>query len=49
MNYLEGQTLKNYMKTQPPMEAESAFRLMLPLMGTLAKIHSYGIIHRDIS
>lgn len=49
MNYLEGQTLKKYMKTQPPMEAESAFRLMLPLMGTLAKIHSYGIIHRDIS
>ncbi|MGI6007310.1 MAG: serine/threonine protein kinase [Ruminococcus sp.] len=49
MEFLEGRTLKQYMKDGQPLEAEQAFRMLLPLMETLKKIHSYGMIHRDIS
>lgn len=49
MNFVEGQTLKKYMENQNSMEPETAFRMMLPLMEVLDKIHACGIIHRDIS
>lgn len=49
MDFLEGQTLKKYIEQGAPMRPEDAFRLLLPLMETLRKVHSYGIIHRDIS
>ncbi|MGI6012362.1 MAG: serine/threonine protein kinase [Ruminococcus sp.] len=49
MEFLEGQTLKQYLSGGKTMEPEQAFRLLLPLMETLKKVHSYGMIHRDIS
>ena len=49
MDFLEGQTLKKYVGQNGPMDPGEAFLLMLPFMETLKKIHSYGIIHRDIS
>lgn len=49
MNYLDGITLKNYLKNKGPFAAEDIFRKMLPLMEGLGKVHKCGIIHRDIS
>ncbi len=49
MEFLEGQTLKQYLSEGKTMEPERAFRLLLPLMETLKKVHGYGMIHRDIS
>ncbi|MGI6019109.1 MAG: serine/threonine protein kinase [Marvinbryantia sp.] len=49
MDYLEGQTLKQYMSSREPLNAEQAFRLLLPLMDALQKVHERKTIHRDIS
>ena len=49
MEYLEGDTLAAYLKKHGRMDAESVFRLMLPVMRSLEKMHNTGIIHRDIS
>lgn len=49
MNYLDGVTLKTYLKGKGPFDAENIFRKMLPLMEGLERIHACGIIHRDIS
>ncbi|MBQ8041615.1 MAG: serine/threonine protein kinase, partial [Lachnospiraceae bacterium] len=50
MEYIEGMTLKNYMKALGhPMEWKQVLDLMRPVMNTLHKIHEAGIIHRDIS
>lgn len=49
MNYLDGITLKTYLKGKGPFDAENIFRKMLPLMEGLKRVHDCGIIHRDIS
>ena len=49
MEYLEGDTLAEYLKKHGRMDAEKVFRLMLPVMRSLDKMHNTGIIHRDIS
>ncbi len=49
MEYLDGINLSEYLQRNGTFEAEKIFRLMLPIMSSLEKMHSEGIIHRDIS
>ena len=49
MNYLEGMTLKNYIKENGTLPVKMTYELLMPLMKTLEQIHKAGIIHRDIS
>ena len=49
MEYLEGETLQEWIRENGRMPAEEAFRRILPVVRTLGKIHRRGIIHRDIS
>ena len=49
MDYLDGMDLSRYLKAYGVMPAEQAFRIMLPVMRSLRRIHESGIIHRDIS
>ena len=49
MDYLEGVNLAAYIKHYGTFELEQIFRLMLPIVYSLQRIHAAGIIHRDIS
>lgn len=49
MEFLDGQTLGEYAKQNGNMSAKELFELMLPVMKSLRKMHSEGVIHRDIS
>ena len=50
MEYLDGQTLKQYLKANGgKIPAEELLRMMKPLISSLGKIHSQGLVHRDIS
>ena len=49
MEHLDGVTLSKHIKKYGPFDSEQLFRLMLPIMNSLNKIHQAGIIHRDIS
>lgn len=49
MQFLDGNTLSDYVKTNGKFDAKNLFVLMLPVMKSLEKIHNEGIIHRDIS
>ncbi|MCI5901611.1 MAG: serine/threonine-protein kinase [Blautia sp.] len=50
MEYIHGKSLKQYLqgKNAPLTEAET-FRIMMPILKMLEKVHKAGIIHRDIS
>ncbi|MBR1741628.1 MAG: serine/threonine protein kinase [Lachnospiraceae bacterium] len=47
--YLEGRTLKEYLKQSGALPWEKAYRLLCPVMESLGRIHEKGVIHRDIS
>lgn len=50
MEYLEGMTLKNYAKSHGgKLEAVQLLKALEPVMSSLAQVHEYGLIHRDIS
>lgn len=49
MEYLDGQTLKEFLKTKGTLPAEYTIRLLMPVMQSLEKVHKQGLIHRDIS
>ena len=49
MEYVEGQNLKDYMKQHGRLSMDSALRIIAPVMEAVEKIHSAGMIHRDIS
>ena len=49
MEYLEGMTFRQYLKTYGVFEPEDLFRRLLPLLDSLSRIHASGVIHRDIS
>ena len=49
MEYLEGKDLKQYLKEVGCLSPAQTFKLMLPVMQTLTKVHTSGVIHRDIS
>ena len=50
MEYLDGQTLKQYLKANGgKIPAENVVRMMRPLIASLGKLHRQNLIHRDIS
>ena len=49
MEYLEGITLKQYLRENQRITSEELVRLLVPLIESLDEIHSQGMIHRDIS
>ena len=49
MEYLDGETLKDYLKRKGKLSQEELFTLMEPVMKALKGVHQQGLIHRDIS
>ena len=49
MEYLEGVTLKQYLRENKRIDAEDLVELLVPLIEALDEINSQGLIHRDIS
>ena len=49
MEYLSGITLKSYVRQKGAFSADVLFQRVKPLLQTLGKIHSAGLVHRDIS
>lgn len=49
MEYIEGLTLEQYIKTNGVLSPSEMLELLLPLLHSLKKIHNKGLIHRDIS
>ena len=49
MEYIDGVLLKDYLDKQGAMPAEVAMSVIMPIIEATKKIHSKGIIHRDLS
>ena len=49
MEFLEGQSLKEYLKVRPRIEWNHLLEMLKPCMNALILLHNQGIIHRDIS
>lgn len=49
MDYVEGETLQQKLEREGPMDFPTCVRLLQPVIQALEQVHSYGIIHRDIS
>jgi len=49
MEYLDGEDLKEYLRDKGTISAEKTIQMMMPVMESLEKIHTQGLIHRDIS
>ena len=49
MDYINGMTLKKYIRQNGPMPSEDVLRLIKPVIVSLEAVHKEGILHRDIS
>ncbi len=49
MEYLDGVTLKKYIKDNGAFEPQMVVDLLMPVLKSLLKVHEVGIIHRDIA
>ena len=49
MEYIDGVLLQDYLKKQGPMQPKVAMSITMLIIEAIKKIHSKGIIHRDIS
>ena len=49
MEYIEGLTLEQYVRTNGTLSVSDTVELVLPLIHSLSKVHKKGLIHRDIS
>ena len=49
MEYLEGETLKERLKREGTLSEEEALGILLPVLEALERIHSVGLIHRDVA
>lgn len=49
MEYVDGTTLKSYVKQSGTLEPEAILQAIRPIMNSLQQIHNLGVIHRDIS
>ena len=50
MSYIEGITLKDYVKEQgDKIAVDQAVMIMMPVLEALKEVHAAGILHRDIS
>ncbi|WP_172369733.1 Stk1 family PASTA domain-containing Ser/Thr kinase [Sporosarcina jiandibaonis] len=48
MEYIEGQTLKEYIQSNGPLAPEQALPIMQQLVSAISNAHYNGIVHRDI-
>lgn len=49
MEFVDGITLKEYLKENSVFDYTDIISKMLPLLESLGKVHDRGLIHRDIS
>ena len=49
MDFIEGETLENYLRENGELTFLQAYEMLRPLMASLGKIHAKGLMHRDIS
>ena len=49
MEYIDGISLKDYLKEKGKLTEEETLRIMRPVLEALVKVHEAGIVHRDIS
>ena len=49
MDFVEGITLKQHVQEYGALGYEECMNLLTPILDSLAVIHSYGLLHRDIS
>lgn len=49
LEYLEGMTLKDYVRDNGPVPSETLFASVLPLLKGLSTLHDRHLIHRDIA
>ena len=49
MEYVEGKTLEQYLREVDRMSFDEAFSMLEPIMDSLSRIHTKGLMHRDIS
>lgn len=49
MEYLEGETLTEYLKREKTIPEDRAVEMMTPIMESLQVVHSAGLLHRDIA
>ena len=49
MEYVEGITLKEYLRQKGKLSVEETIGLIGPVMNSLAKVHEKNLVHRDIS
>ena len=48
MEYLEGETLEQYLDREGTVPEETAIRMLMPVMESLKVVHEAGMLHRDI-
>ncbi len=49
MEYLEGETLTDYLKREKRIPEDKAVEMLMPIMHSLKTVHEQGILHRDIA
>ena len=49
MDYVEGENLEAYLRHSEKMDFDTAYEMLLPMLGSLSRMHAKGLIHRDIS
>ena len=49
MEYINGITLQEYLKQKGKLAQNETLAIMMPIMRSLEKVHTQGLIHRDIS
>jgi len=48
MEYVEGQTLRDVLNREAPMQPKRALEIMEPVLAALATAHNAGLVHRDV-
>jgi len=49
MEYLDGETLTEYLKREKTIPEDVAVAMMMPVMASLQVVHEEGLLHRDIA
>ena len=49
MEYLEGWTLTEFIKSNGVINEDTAVEMLMPVMESLKKVHEVGLLHRDIA
>lgn len=49
MEYLDGETLTDYLKREKTIHEDKAVEMLMPVMESLRVVHDAGLLHRDIA